>query len=308
MDPHGGGRGGGGGGPMHNQRPLQYHEVNVTRRDLAKWFDACYELEEEGGQYSWDSQKGAHDYETLRHKEILFVRHCESTYQTTKFSPPNTPRDIIKCDPLYKDAELTELGKVQAAELGARLAVNGFQPDLIVSSPLTRCLETAALVFPAAFLSATAAAPTPKLKVLSELLPEIVHSWGDTGRSLGAIIDGGVERAPFDQICREPKPQLEPFRGAESKSRFQKVGCSPTGMRRGCRWQLKSFDGRPEEDRRNAKLRCALVWRWLCENRPEERIAVFTHSKLIKASEHIHLVGPAIEGIQNGEFVRVVFE
>ena len=106
----------------------------------------------------------------------MFVRHCESTYQTIKFSPPGTPRDVIKCDPRYKDVELTEMGKVQAAELGIRLAVNNFRPDLIVSSPLTRCLETAALVFPAAFLPATAVAtPTPKLKVLSELLPEIVH-------------------------------------------------------------------------------------------------------------------------------------
>jgi len=40
---------------------------------------------------------------------------------------------------------------VQAAGLAARLALTGFQPDLVLSSPATRCLQTAALVFPHEF-------------------------------------------------------------------------------------------------------------------------------------------------------------
>ena len=280
------------------QAPLQDHEVVVTREMLKEWFDGCYEPGEDGGQYSWDSERGRRDFEKLRGKEIMFVRHCESTYQTAKFG-----REAIQCNPKYKDADLTEMGKVQAADLGARLAMGGFRPDLIVSSPLTRCLETAALVFSAAFLPH--AAERPQIKVLSKLLPEIVHSWGDTGRSLDAVIDGGVE--PLSGAMRDPKPHLEAFRGAESRSRFQKDDCNKKGQLRGCRWQKKAGGefGKPREDRAHAKLRCALVWRWLSENRPERRIAIVTHSKLIKAREDIHLAGPGIDEIQNGEFVRV---
>ena len=231
------------------QAPLQDHEVVVTREKLKEWFDGCYEPGEGGGQYSWDSERGRRDFEKLRGKEIMFVRHCESTYQTAKFG-----REAIQCNPKYKDADLTEMGKVQAADLGARLAV---------------------------------------------------HSWGDTGRSLDAVIDGGVE--PLSGAMRDPKPHLEAFRGAESRSRFQKDDCNKKGQLRGCRWQKKAGGefGKPREDRAHAKLRCALVWRWLSENRPERRIAIVTHSKLIKAREDIHLAGPGIDEIQNGEFVRV---
>lgn len=299
--------------------PLQRHAVRVTRQDLAEWFDESpegryktsyqgYEPGEQGGRFRWGDEKGARAYEGLRGKTIVFLRHCESTYQTEQFSQPvGLP---LQMDQRYKDAELTEKGKVQAAALGARLAVGGFVPDLVVSSPLTRCLETAALVFPTAFLPAAVAAapPPPKLKVLSKLLPEIVHSWGDTGRSLAAVIDGEKGR-------RDPKPHLEAFRGAESGSRFQNVDCISKGRPRPRRWveekevtEALGEGGKPREGRGNAKLRCALVWRWLSENRPEQRIAIVTHSKLIKTGEKVHLVGPGIEKIKNGEFVHVTFD
>ena len=41
---------------------------------------------------------------------------------------------------------LSERGRLQAERLGAFLAAAGFQPDAIITSPLTRALETANLV------------------------------------------------------------------------------------------------------------------------------------------------------------------
>ena len=58
---------------------MQGHGVVVIREKLAGWFDGCYEKGEDGGQFSWLSEKGGHDFERLRGKEIMFVRHCEST-------------------------------------------------------------------------------------------------------------------------------------------------------------------------------------------------------------------------------------
>ena len=98
----------------------------------------------------------------------------------------------------------------------------GVSQDLIASSPLTRCLETAALAFPDQFVASSDGAPrTAAVVVVSTLLPEIVHSWADTGR-------------PLDVVC-DSHPQLERFRGTESRSRFQHVGCQPNQPVRPCR-------------------------------------------------------------------------
>lgn len=74
----------------------------------------------------------------------MFIRHCESTYQAQIYPGSQAQR---QSDQRYLDAELTETGKLQAAKLGVYLEQQ-WKPDLIVSSPLTRCLETAAFVFP----------------------------------------------------------------------------------------------------------------------------------------------------------------
>ena len=87
---------------------------------------------------------------------------------------------------------------------------------------------------------------------------------------------------------------------------------------RACRWEKKPEKPYPREDVSSARLRSALVWRWLSEsNQGQTNIAVFTHSKLImKDVRHpltkelygIRLLGPTIPKIQNGEIVHVRFE
>jgi len=49
------------------------------------------------------------------------------------------------------------------------------------------------------------------------------------------------------------------------------------------------------------------VWRLLSENRPESSIVIFTHSKLIKDGERIHLLGPGVKEFRNGDFALVKF-
>ena len=63
-------------------------------------------------------------------------------------------------------------------------------------------------------LRVSEAVDLPTTVVLSKLLPEIVHSYGDCGRSLQDAIAGSHGHPA--------KSHLEPFRHAESESRFQK--------------------------------------------------------------------------------------
>lgn len=273
---------------------MTQHTAQISREKLATWFDAYYEEGEPGvGRFSWHSDLGAQCYEGLRTKNLIFLRHCESTYQVKAFGADNIQRN-----PAYADARLTERGKVQAAGLALRLGLGGFRPQLIVSSPLTRCLETAALAFPADFDASArpghwGVGDPADVKVLSQLLPEICHSWGDTGR-------------PLDEVCNE-HPQLERFRTSESSSRFQYVNCDKSQPLRPRRWS-QSKQGNPVEPRDNARRRAALVWRWLSENRPEQHIALVTHSKMIMESEAVCLCGPGIAQIANGDVVTVLFE
>ena len=74
-----------------------------------------------------------------------------------------------------------------------------------------------------------------------------------------------------------------------------------------CRWTMQDSPDphRPElcypkEERDNAKMRAGLFWRWLAE-REETRVAVFTHSKLIKQGEGIWMLGEGIEEVPNGQ-------
>jgi len=81
-------------------------------------------------------------------------------------------------------------GKLQAAALGAKLASSGFRPQLILSSPLTRCLQTAGLAFPGEFVPVRGA-PWPGTSGcavrMSHLLPEAVDSWADVGRPIEEV-------------------------------------------------------------------------------------------------------------------------
>ena len=209
----------------------------------------------------------------------------------------------------------------------------------------------------------------------SDLLLELVHSYGDTGR-------------PMREVVRE-QPELERFgrtrRAVASRSRrclLQqqnprcKCKCNRKGMGEGegegesgpalkpgrfgeARWAVAPQPGGlepcPQEPLETAQLRAALFWRWLaaggsiaeaeaegegkaeggagqeeqtqtpalagssacscgpactctCTCNSASCIAVFTHSKMVRAAWGVHLLGPGIADLDNGEFVLVQFD
>ena len=70
-------------------------------------------------------------------KDVYLIRHGQSTF--------NTLYESSGIDPLHFDAPLSTLGVGQVAE--ARQAAVNVDADLVVTSPLTRALETAVGLF-----------------------------------------------------------------------------------------------------------------------------------------------------------------
>jgi phosphohistidine phosphatase len=78
---------------------------------------------------------------------------------------------------------LTEKGRAQSERLGRLLAGSGFHPDAILSSPMTRALETATLVAAALRLEVKIAEDLGRALDLSTL-EDLLHSAGDPDRPL----------------------------------------------------------------------------------------------------------------------------
>jgi len=70
-------------------------------------------------------------------KDIFLIRHGQSTF--------NAHYELHGTDPMHVDARLTELGHRQVTQ--AREALAGITFDVVISSPLTRAIETALGIF-----------------------------------------------------------------------------------------------------------------------------------------------------------------
>jgi broad specificity phosphatase PhoE len=70
-------------------------------------------------------------------KTIHLIRHGQSTF--------NAALAETGVDPLHPDARLTPLGRAQVT--AARQAYAGLAPELVVTTPLTRAIETALGIF-----------------------------------------------------------------------------------------------------------------------------------------------------------------
>ena len=69
---------------------------------------------------------------------VFLIRHGQSTF--------NAHFEATGQDPGHVDARLSELGQLQAAEARARMAALG-RPDLVITSPLTRAIQTTMAIF-----------------------------------------------------------------------------------------------------------------------------------------------------------------
>lgn len=280
-------------------------KVVVTRSKLATWWDREYDDE-----FSWNSERGKQCYDVLRQKNLVVLTSGQSEYSKLRTS---TQWAELRGDRAISDAPLTELGKLQAAGLATKLAFSGFRPQLILSSPLTRSLQTATFAFPKEFVDPATPA-TCNLKTC-KLLSPAVDSWGDCEREIDDVVAA--------------RPELTKWQGSMTRSRFQRVRSVEGGEPLPRRWQLVTSDARtgaaldaaevkgprapfPQEPRANARKRAALLWRLLSENRPEKNVAVFTHGKLITEDRRpghlVGLLGPGIEDLRSEEIIMVLFE
>jgi broad specificity phosphatase PhoE len=102
-------------------------------------------------------------------KTILCIRHGESTF--------NAAWRVSPVDPLHFDAPLSDLGRSQVAQ--ARPAIARYPVEVVLTSPLTRALQTAHGLFdrhPSA----------PRIEV-TPLLRERVENSCDIGRAPAAL-------------------------------------------------------------------------------------------------------------------------
>ncbi len=162
-------------------------------------------------------------------KTIHLIRHGQSTW--------NAHYAAFGEDPLHFDARLTELGHAQVEARRAELAKERY--DLIVTSPLTRAIETTLGVF-APHLEQTPVFVEP-------LHRERLESSCDVGRP-ASVLAGEFPHLAFHHLDEEWWPN----------------GC--TADHRGIRFE-------PDEQ---FKKRVRTFHHWLA-GRPEQRIAVVGH-------------------------------
>jgi broad specificity phosphatase PhoE len=122
---------------------------------------------------------------------------------------------------------------------------------LVVSSPLLRTRQTAALAFQGSAITSININP---------LIAEKVDSWSDVTRG-----EMGLE--PLDE---EDVPELSRFEWHLSRSRYCKNLPSRVSL----------GPGYPFESLENVKNRIKLTWKWLAD-RSEDRIVLFTHYKFL---------------------------
>ena len=189
------------------------------------------------------------EYSRLKTKKIIFIRHANSKCNSYKgtVSERRVDKDLL-------DSPLTELGKTEALQLKKELW-DSDKIDLVVSSPLSRAMETAGLVF-----------PDRDIKLLN-ILAETVGGWGD----VGLLYE--------DRLCRNS--DLSTIRWDKSDMTYG-VGDS---WHTNKLWNLIDEGGlknaRPYENIESTNNRIQLFWKWIANTEGYNSIAVITHSKLL---------------------------
>ena len=115
-------------------------------------------------------------------KSILCVRHGESTFNAAVVSTSGA-------DPLHYDAPLSEVGRQQV--LGARELLRDRAIDLVITTPLTRALQTTTGLF--------AGHPSSPRILVESLHRERVENSCDVGRS-PALLSQAFPTLMFDHL------------------------------------------------------------------------------------------------------------
>ena len=196
------------------------------------------------------------EYSKLLKKKIIFIRHANSLCNSYKGTVSER-----RIDKSLLDSPLTELGKTQSLELQKQLLDISDTIDLVVSSSLSRAMETAALIF-----------KDRKIKLL-DILGETVGGWGDVGQTY-------LKRLSRNNYFKEIKWDL-------SESNY---GIGDLWEKNDL-WELvnegDNLLARPYETLESTNNRIKLFWKWLANNtNGYHRIAIITHSKLLGRPEN----------------------
>jgi broad specificity phosphatase PhoE len=199
---------------------------------------------------------------------VLLVRHGESTWNVVRRQGEEvrfTPEGIIP------DSPLTELGVQQSKEAGLNLADSDI--SLIVSSPLTRCLQTAENA-----LKDHPSWSTARRVVLANIAEMMTDSC-DVGSSPAKL----QEEFPEWDFSHLPEHW---WWGGLSAEDTIKAMCSPQGM---------------EETEEDVMKRVEAMKQWL-HAQPERTIVVFGHSEFFYFMSGYHYEGEFMgHWMENGE-------
>lgn len=190
----------------------------------------------------------------MDHVKVLhIVRHAQGTHNVNK-----NYRDEINLD-----ARLTELGRQQCEQLAQR--VTDLPIDLIVTSPLTRCVQTALYSFPHAVAMGKSTSGNPIPFVAHESIRETVNFKCDQRRAISEIasefgdaVDFSICDIDEDYIWNEYETRLGPNYDDHRESAELHVVAQ-----RG-RQFFQWLQGRPEQNvvvcTHSAFLRCLKSW------------------------------------------------
>ena len=198
----------------------------------------------------------------LQHGEKLvwFFRHGESAANVAKAEAAEADQTrndgrataMYKVDPRLADAPLTERGLEQARQGAATIAAWRVQPELIVCSPLTRALQTAALLYESALLRGTPLVVRPELR---EFFGHLIEARGRPVEQL--LADARLRALPS-------WPVLEAALAPEATRAWRQA------------WDTRLADGAGWREHADDGARCVAFKRWLSEQR-QTRVATVSH-------------------------------
>ena len=186
------------------------------------------------------------EYRKLKNKTISFIRHGNSIGNSYKgtLTEQRLDKGLI-------DSPLTDLGREQASVLRGKLNNNSY--DMIISSPLSRAMETASIVF-----------PNRKIKILN-ILAEVTGGWGDVGLEFDKRLERNSDLKKIDWDLSEMNYDLgEKWQDNKLWSYIDEGGYK---------------ESRPYETDDSAQCRIHEFWKWILEI-DYSNIVVVGHSKL----------------------------
>jgi len=134
-------------------------------------------------------------------KIVHFVRHAEGIHNAAARDQPDDFWGSLFNSPEMWDAPLNSAGKQQCEVLMEHITRSGIETDLVIVSPLTRTLQTAALSFGLA---------CPKAPMLaSELCRERIAVYTSEGRSNTSDLKRDWPKVDFSEITAETDPMFE---------------------------------------------------------------------------------------------------